>query len=150
MKSHEFVLFAPKQHECGMDAIVAETREDFFRHAAACGDDVPVPEMYGFCFFDPESEGPNYGKLVFLRANLDRAVVVHEVVHAALLFVQHVVMQSAEVLAMSEEEKGEYYHEACAQVSEALFVQVAQAFFARERPAPALKPEAAELTLKAS
>lgn len=151
MSQHAFVYFSPKEHAHGLDAIVCETREDFFRHALIVSGERPDPDMRAFCWFDHESKGPGYGKLVFLRQHLDRSIVVHECVHGAMLFVQHVVMASEAVVVMTEEEQADYYHEACAQVTQMLFEQVTRAFFARERaPVPPRGPasEPASLSLQ--
>lgn len=112
------VVFAPGMHPFGMDVVIAETYDalailcDGMGGADAC------------CIYDHGHKGPLMGTLAFGRWKFTRALVVHEVVHAAMCFVLDKIQVSKQVKAMSAEERNEYLEEAVARLSENLFEQV--------------------------
>jgi hypothetical protein len=80
-------------------------------------------DLHACCCWNYGAKGPLHGFLLFAREKLTRRLIVHEVTHAALLFVNHRVMRAPEVQAMDDQERSEYYEEAVAQITESLFAQ---------------------------
>lgn len=121
------LLFAPGEHRNGMDLVVVDTLAQLLEALAAWAGAHKVDRLDGdveaCCCYDFEAPGPVHGFLIFAREKLTRAHVVHECVHAGMIFVQTQVGHSSAVLAMSEDEREEYCDEACAQTVEKLFEQ---------------------------
>lgn len=80
-------------------------------------------DLHACCCWNYGAKGPLHGFLLFAREKLTRRLIVHEVTHAALLFVNHRVMHAPEVQAMDDQERSDYYEEAVAQITESLFAQ---------------------------
>lgn len=77
-----------------------------------------------FCEFDHDSKDECQGRLVFAQPLLSRRIVVHECVHAALIFVGAKVMTSEAVQAMPDQGQQAYYEEAIPQATDTIFDQV--------------------------
>ena len=112
------VFFAPNQHPFALEVVIAETGAALMDACEGNG------AADACCIYDYDCKGPMMGKLVFGRRKLTRALVVHEVVHAAIAFAHDRILRSKQCKKMKPAERNEYIEEAIARLSENLFEQV--------------------------
>jgi hypothetical protein len=117
------LLFAPGQHQNHVRLALVDTLADLRKHVKEWRGRREPMSTVACCCWDHDSRGPDHGFVMLAREQLSRAILVHELTHAGLLFVNQHVMASEAVLKMSECAQGDYYHEACAEVIEKLYTQ---------------------------
>lgn len=120
--------FCPGQYAFLIKLAVVESLDDLEELLAGVdAEPVRVVEAGGGqrlagCLFDHDA-AYDLGYVVLAREAMRPEIVVHELVHAGLCFVNAKVMPSKQVQAKSEEEQMEYFEEACATVIENLSKQ---------------------------
>lgn len=132
MKTPPFLtdlLFAPGQHTHSIGLALVPTQAEMLTYLPLedASQHTPVPEAGGgppraACYFDFEGK-TKFGYVIFSEETLTPSLIVHELTHAAMFFVNTCVMTSAVVQAKSEEDQTNYYDEACAHTVELLCEQ---------------------------
>lgn len=124
------ILFSPNQHPHFLNLTIVDSVEELSEHWEYIKTKYPEGEVLSeefdlsigaFCAYNYGS-GEDLGDIVFY--NMTYPVVAHECTHAAISFFDHKISQSKVVLAMSQDEQHEYYHEALATTVENLFAQI--------------------------
>lgn len=116
------LVFAPEQAPHWIELRLVETKEELHAEVSAFSGEPCDPDIYGCCCLHTEEEDHTgrIGFVILCRTHLSRAVLVHELVHAGMHFVEFFSMPE---FSGTNKEKKEYFQEACAIIIENLFVQ---------------------------